>query len=58
MRFGLKTGLNFAYRVWFSRELRECMNVFIISVSNVEERKKICKCEMDFKKIFFVAVLI
>ena len=36
VRFGLKTGLDFAYRVWFSRELRECMNVFIIiSVSNV-----------------------
>ena len=34
-RFGLKTSLDFAYRVWFSRELRECMNVFIISVSNV-----------------------
>ena len=35
VRFGLKTSLDFAYRVWFSRELRECMNVFIISVSNV-----------------------
>ena len=35
VRFGLKTSLDFAYRVWFSRELRECMNVFIISVSIV-----------------------
>ena len=34
-RFGLKTGLDFAYRVWFSSEPRERMNVFIISVSNV-----------------------
>ena len=28
-RFGLKTGIRFAYRTWFSRELR--MNVIIIS---------------------------
>ena len=33
-RFGLKTSIDFAYRVWFSRELWKCMNVFIISVSN------------------------
>ena len=37
-RFGLKTGIDFAHfclnRVWFSRELRECMNVFFISVLN------------------------
>ena len=30
-RFGLKTGIHFAHfgldRVWFLRELRECMNV-------------------------------
>ena len=32
--FGLKTGIDFAYRVWFSRELPKCMNVFIISASN------------------------
>ena len=31
--FGLKTGIDFAYRVWFSRELPKCMNVFIISAS-------------------------
>lgn len=35
-RFGLKTGIDFAHFclnwVWFSRELRECMNVFFISV--------------------------
>ena len=34
VRFALNTGIDFAYRVWFSRELRECMNVFIISVLN------------------------
>ena len=40
VRFALKTGIDFAYRVWFSRELRECMNVFIILVLNDCERKK------------------
>ena len=37
-RFGLKTGIHFAHfvwnRVWFLRELRECMNVFIVSIPN------------------------
>ena len=37
-RFGLKTGMRFAIlvwnRFWFSRELRECMNVFIVSIPN------------------------
>ena len=37
-RFGLKTSIHFAHfggnRVWFSRELRECMNVFIVSIPN------------------------
>ena len=38
--FGLKTGIDFAHytlvwtRVWFSRELRECMNIFILSILN------------------------
>ena len=36
--FGLKTGIHFAHfglnRVWFLRELRDCMNVFIVSISN------------------------
>ena len=35
-RFGLKTGIHFAHlvwnRVWILRELRECMNVFIVSI--------------------------
>ena len=26
--------------VWFSRKLRECMNVFVVSFSNEKERKK------------------
>ena len=37
--FGLKTGIDFVYfRVWsrvkFSNELREFMNVFVISIPN------------------------
>ena len=54
MPFGLKTGLDFAYLVWFSRELRECMNVFIINFLSQMSKKerKICKFEMDFKKPF------
>ena len=34
VRFSLKTGIDFAYRAWFLRELRECMNASIISVLN------------------------
>ena len=33
-RFGLKTGVDFAYRIWFSREQRQYINVSIISVPN------------------------
>ena len=37
-RFGLKTGIVLPILVWnrdwFSRELRECMNVFIVSILN------------------------
>ena len=37
-RFGLKTGINFAHfgleSGWFLRELRECMNIFIVSIPN------------------------
>ena len=37
-RFGLKTGIVLPIliwnRDWFSRELRECMNVFIVSIPN------------------------
>ena len=36
--FGLNTGIDFPIlvwnRVWFSRKLRECTNVFIVSISN------------------------
>ena len=37
-RFGLKTGIGLPIlvwsRVWLSRELRECMKVFIVSIPN------------------------
>ena len=33
-RFGLKTGVHFAHFGLVSRELRECMNVFIVSIPN------------------------
>ena len=50
-RFDLKSVMVF-------EELRECMNVFIISIPNGKKERKICKLEMDFKKSFFVAVLV
>ena len=38
-RFGAKTGIHFAHfgleSVWFSREIRGCMNVFIVAIPNV-----------------------
>ena len=60
-RFGLKTGVHIQLpilvwnRVWFSRELRECMNVFTVSMSKKE--REICEFETDLN-IFFVCALI
>ena len=55
-RFGLKTGIDFPYfdleGFWFLRELRECINVFIVSIPNEKKEREICKFEMDFKKSF------
>ena len=35
--FGLKTGIDFHFdlesRVWFARKLRECLNIFTVSIS-------------------------
>ena len=43
-RFGLKTGIVLPILVWnrdwFSRELRECMNVIIVSILNEWERTR------------------
>ena len=37
-RFGVKTGIDFTYfglsSVMVFREIRECMNVFVVSISN------------------------
>ena len=42
--FGLKTGIHFAHfgleSGWFSRELREYMDVFNASIPNESERKR------------------
>ena len=45
-------------RLWFSRELREGMNVLSFQFQMTKKEKKICELEMDFKKFFSVAVLI
>ena len=43
-------------QIGFSRELRERMKVFIGSIRGKE--REICEFKMDFKKSFFVGVLI
>ena len=54
--FGLKTRIHFAHfgleSGMVSRELGECMNVFIVSILNKKERK-ICEFEMDLKNFLF-----
>ena len=62
--FWLKMGIDFAHfgleSSWFSKELRECTNLVVVSISTEKERKKerkkeeICKFEMDFKKSFLL----
>ena len=39
-------------RVWFSRELRECMNVFIVSIPNEEERNGNVRIRNASEEIF------
>ena len=39
-------------QVWFSRELRECMNIFIVSIPNEEERKKNMRFLNGFEEFF------
>ena len=55
--FSLKTGIWTLpilvwKRVWFSRELRECMNVFIVSIPNEEERNGNMRIRNAFEEIF------
>ena len=58
-RLGQKTGIGLPIlvcsRVWLSRELRECMKVFIVSMPNEYPGKS---WKWIFKKIFLFAVLI
>ena len=35
-------------------ELRECMNVFIVSLQMSKKEREICEFEMDFKKSFLL----
>ena len=60
--FGLKTGIDRSHFVLESgitfKEIRECMNMFLISIPNEKERKKKMRIRNDFQEIFFVAVLI
>ena len=44
-------------RVWFLKELLDCMNVFIIQFQMSKRERKICEFEMDLKN-FFVCALI
>ena len=39
-------------RVWFLRELRECMNVFIVSIPNESERKGNMRIRNGFEEFF------
>ena len=39
-------------RVWFSRELRKCMNVFSFRSQMGKKEKEICEFVEDFKKKF------
>ena len=43
-------------RVWFLREVREFMNICIVSISNEMERKK-CEFELDFRNLVFVVIV-
>ena len=44
-------------RVWFLKELRECVNVFIVSIPNELERKRNTRIRNGFEE-FFVCALI
>ena len=43
---------DFAYRVWFSRELWKCMNVFIISVPNERKKEKYANSKWILTNLF------
>ena len=39
-------------RVWFSKEPRECINVFVLSIPNESERKNNMRFRNGFQKSF------
>ena len=49
-RFGLKTGIDFAY---FGQS--SGMHAFVVSFQMTKNERGICEFEMDFKKIFLLA---
>ena len=57
-RFGLKTPQLFSSGIEYdfqgNWELRECMNVFIVSLQMSKKEREICEFEMDFKKSFLL----
>ena len=59
-RFGLKTGTHFAHfgvesgRVF--EGTTECMNVFIVSISNEPERKRNMRIRNGFEEFFVCAL--
>ena len=58
-RFGLKTGIDFTYFGLSSGvvlgEIRECMNVFVVSISNEKERKSNMRIRNGFLEIVLLA---
>ena len=44
-------------RVWFLKELLDCMNVFIIQFQMSKRERKICEFEMDLKNFFICALI-
>ena len=56
-RFGLKTGIHFTHfclelGLVFEGTVRECMNVFIVSIPNEYERKRNMRIRNEFEELF------
>ena len=56
-RFGLKTGIHFTHfclelGMVFEGTVRECMNVFIVSIPNEYERKRNMRIRNEFEELF------
>ena len=55
-RFGLQTGIDILVwnRIWFLRELRECMNYSLFQFQMSKKERAICEFAMDFEKSFLL----